>query len=159
MCAPRRTLPPTRVPSRSGSPALRNGVVVGAGIRGAFGRRDLRNRSGGERGRRGLAASRRRIVGRSSCRRPCRLGASGPAAGARRQTALSRFAGAHGLGDALEAEDRSHRLSLPRPPLHRSRSRIPIRLARRNGRIIRKLGFVGWRVTHSVRFFICKIHS
>ena len=71
-----------------------------------------------------------RIVGRSSCRRPLRLGGSGTAARARRQTAPARSAGANRLGDALTTENRSHRLSMAHPSLCRSRSRVPVRFAR-----------------------------
>ena len=57
------------------------------------------------------------------------LGESGPAASAGRQVAASQFAGANRMGDALAAENRSHRLSLAHPPLRRSRRGFPLRLA------------------------------
>ena len=78
---------------------------------------DLQGRSGVERGRRGLAAPRWRLLRRSSARRPCSLGESGACTRAGRQAAASRFPGANGVGDALAAKNRPHRLSLAHPPL------------------------------------------
>ena len=116
--------------SRRPPPASRNGVVLGAGVRRAFDSGHLRKRPEAQRGRRGLAAPCWLACGRSSRRRACRLGSSAPAARARKQTAPARSARAHGVGDTLEAENRSHRLSLAHPPLRRSWGGVPLRLAR-----------------------------
>ena len=129
-CAPRRRVRrrPALHPWGSSSIAC-DCVELGSRLLRAGHCRHLPRRAEAERRGCGLAASCWLAFGRGSRRRPCRLGASGTAARARRQTAPARSARANGVGDALKTEDRSHRLSLAHPPLCRSRSSIPFRLA------------------------------
>jgi hypothetical protein len=66
-----------------------DGVGLRFGTRRPPSRRDLRKGPRAKRGRCRLAAPCRRIVGRGSRRRPCRVDASGPAARARKEIAAA----------------------------------------------------------------------
>ena len=112
---------PSVVPTRRCRPALL--------IRGAFRRRGLRKWSGDS------ARAWRPGCVTPAHRRPRFFSAAMPRGRKRacrwcpKTNCPRAIRGAHGLGDALTAENRSHRLRLAHPPLRRSGSRVPLRLA------------------------------